>query len=53
MVEETRVDAHIVEYRRDDGTLLACALTDRLRDGLSMVYSFFIPARKRAAWAPI
>jgi arginine-tRNA-protein transferase len=53
MVEETPVNTHIVEYRKDDGTLLACALTDRLRDGLSMVYSFFHPARKGAAWAPI
>jgi leucyl-tRNA---protein transferase len=43
MVEETPVDTHIVEYRGPDGTLLACALTDRLRDGLSMVYSFFHP----------
>ena len=43
MVEETPVDTHIVEYRKSDGTLVACALTDRLRDGLSMVYSFFHP----------
>jgi arginine-tRNA-protein transferase len=43
MVEETPVQTHIVEYRVDDGTLVACALTDRLRDGLSMVYSFFHP----------
>src|SRR3954462_3249778 len=43
MVEETPVDTHIVEYRAEDGTLVACALTDRLRDGLSMVYSFFHP----------
>ncbi len=48
MVEETPVNTHIVEYRKasggnDGGTLLACALTDRLRDGLSMVYSFFHP----------
>jgi arginyl-tRNA--protein-N-Asp/Glu arginylyltransferase len=47
MVEETPVDTHIVEYRRkaDDapGTLMACALTDVLRDGLSMVYSFYHP----------
>jgi len=48
MVEETPVATHIVEYRRPDpdggpGTLLACALTDMLRDGLSMVYSFFHP----------
>ncbi len=43
MVEETPVDTHIVEYRSPEGTLLACALTDRLKDGLSMVYSFFHP----------
>jgi len=43
MVEETPVDTHIVEYRDRDGALMAAALTDRLRDGLSMVYSFFHP----------
>ncbi|HEY1614908.1 MAG TPA: arginyltransferase [Rhizomicrobium sp.] len=48
MVEETPVNTHIVEYRQpspDGGSmrLLACALTDVLRDGLSMVYSFFHP----------
>lgn len=47
MVEETAVDTMIVEYwkRGGDGTetLYAAALTDRLNDGLSMVYSFFEP----------
>lgn len=48
MVEETPVDTHLVEYRRTasgdaPGTLMACALTDALRDGLSMVYSFYHP----------
>jgi leucyl-tRNA---protein transferase len=47
MVEETPVNTHIVEYRQLDGhgrgRLVACALTDDLRDGLSMVYSFFHP----------
>ncbi|HEX3431700.1 MAG TPA: arginyltransferase [Rhizomicrobium sp.] len=48
MVEETPVNTHIVEYREAAGhgrpsRLLACALTDELRDGLSMVYSFFHP----------
>ena len=48
MVEETPVNTHIVEYRRRDvdgkpGALVACALSDVLRDGLSMVYSFFHP----------
>jgi arginine-tRNA-protein transferase len=44
MVEETPVETHIVEYRdRSNGQLMACALSDVLRDGLSMVYSFFHP----------
>ena len=49
MVEETPVSTHIVEYRdpnrssTERGRLIACALTDELRDGLSMVYSFFHP----------
>src|SRR5260221_14181035 len=48
MVEETPVDTQIIEYRRPGqngkpGPLVACALTDLLRDGLSMVYSFFHP----------
>ncbi len=47
MVEETPVNTHIVEYRMrgdgDQGQLKACALTDVLRDGVSMVYSFFHP----------
>ena len=48
MVEETSVDTMILEYRmRDEETgedrLLAAALTDRLTDGLSMVYSYFEP----------
>ncbi len=47
MVEETRVDTMIVEYwlREQSGheRLVATALTDRLADGISMVYSFFDP----------
>jgi arginyl-tRNA--protein-N-Asp/Glu arginylyltransferase len=43
MVEETAVNTHLVEYRTDDGTLVACLLADELADGLSMVYSFFDP----------
>ena len=48
MVEETAVDTMVVEYRRRDretgeDRLVAAALTDRLNDGLSMVYSFFVP----------
>jgi len=48
MVEETPVTTQLVEYRAPShrggtGRLLACALTDVLRDGLSMVYSFYHP----------
>lgn len=48
MIEETAVDTVVIEYAlRDSETgeekLIACALTDRLADGLSMVYSFFEP----------
>jgi arginine-tRNA-protein transferase len=52
MVEDTHVDTRIFEYRRrpepgmtspEEGELLAVALTDRMVDGLSMVYSFFDP----------
>ncbi|MEM1103772.1 MAG: arginyltransferase [Pseudomonadota bacterium] len=47
MVEETSVDTVMVEYRDFNGALAACALTDRLADGLSMVYSFFSPRAAR------
>ena len=48
MVEETAVDTIVIEYRladpaTGDERLVAVALTDRLTDGLSMVYSFFEP----------
>ena len=48
MVEDSHVDTRIVEYRLpqegdDEGRLVACCLTDRLSDGLSMVYSFYDP----------
>lgn len=53
MVEDTHVDTKIIEYRRrgpgsfitgkGEGELIAVALTDRMADGLSMVYSFFNP----------
>jgi len=46
MVEETPVQTQILEYRKTDGTLVGCALTDRLKDGLSMVYSFFHPGEE-------
>ena len=53
MVEDTHVDTQLVEYRRrgpdtfktgeGEGPLIGVALSDRLGDGLSMVYSFFDP----------
>ncbi len=43
MVEQTPVDTLVVEYRDSEERLIGCALTDRLTDGLSMVYSFFDP----------
>ncbi len=45
MVEETAVHTQICEYRDTDGKLLACVLRDRMRDGISLVYSFFDPDR--------
>jgi len=50
MVDASPVKSVVLEYRdeprfnREEGELLATALTDVLRDGLSMVYSFFDPA---------
>jgi arginyl-tRNA--protein-N-Asp/Glu arginylyltransferase len=53
MVEDTHVHTRIVEYRlreegsglheRPQGELVAVGLTDRMGDGLSMVYSFYNP----------
>ncbi len=54
MVEDSHVETRLVEYRRagpdsrfngrGSGPLYAVALTDVLKDGLSMVYSFYDPA---------
>ncbi|WP_417317631.1 arginyltransferase [Emcibacter sp.] len=47
MVESSPVHTHLVEYRLpaegsgEKGRLIGVALTDELKDGLSMVYSFF------------
>jgi arginine-tRNA-protein transferase len=45
MVEDTPVETMLIEYRDADQAAFGVALTDRLRDGLSMVYSFFSPER--------
>ncbi len=53
MVEDTHVDTKIIEYRKrgpdsfvtgqGEGELIAVALSDRMADGYSMVYSYFKP----------
>ena len=53
MVEDTHVETRIIEYRKrgpdtfitgkGEGELIAVALTDRMADGLSMVYSYYNP----------
>ncbi|MEX0346843.1 MAG: arginyltransferase [Rhizobiaceae bacterium] len=53
MVEDSHVDTKIIEYRKrgvdsfvtgsGEGELIAVALSDRMTDGLSMVYSYFTP----------
>jgi len=56
MVEDSHVETKIIEYRRrgpdsfitgrGDGELLAVALSDKMSDGLSMVYSYFSPEQE-------
>jgi arginyl-tRNA--protein-N-Asp/Glu arginylyltransferase len=53
MVEDTHVETKVIEYRmrgpdsfitgRGEGKLMAVALSDKMGDGLSMVYSYFDP----------
>jgi leucyl-tRNA---protein transferase len=53
MVEDTHVPTKVIEYRKrgpdtfitgkGQGELIAVALTDKMADGLSMVYSYFNP----------
>ncbi len=69
MIEDTTIETDVIEYRvagpetpanetpaaGPDGKppLIAAALTDRLHDGLSMVYSFYSPAattRSLGSW---
>ena len=52
MVEDTAVRTHLIEYRLPStdggpGDLVAVTLTDLLKDGLSMVYSFYDPTMER------
>lgn len=53
MVEDSHVDTRVIEYRKrgpdsfitgtGEGDLIAVSLSDRMSDGMSMVYSFFQP----------
>lgn len=46
MIEDTTIDSFVVEFRdREDGSLKATVLVDRMSDGLSAVYSFYDPQR--------
>lgn len=47
MVEDSPVETLIAEFRDPSGSLVACALVDRLDDGLSAVYSFFSAEESR------
>ncbi len=47
MVEDTPIKTFVIEHRDPSGQLVACALSDVLGDGLSMVYSFFDPTEAR------
>lgn len=44
MIEDTPVDSFLVEFRDESEDLLAVCLTDRMGDGYSLVYSFFLPS---------
>jgi arginine-tRNA-protein transferase len=53
MVEDTHIDTQLIEYRAGSpngqgvAPLYAVCLTDRLADGLSLVYSFYAPHHPR------
>lgn len=47
MVEESRLDTRVIEFRDPSGALVAACLGDWLSDGPSAVYSFFEPAQER------
>lgn len=44
MIEDTPVDSFLVEFRDQSNALLAVCLSDRMSDGYSLVYSFFLPS---------
>src|SRR2546430_17596829 len=54
MIEDSHVESRLVEYRltaaravaTGERPLVAACLTDLLGDGLSMVYSFYVPGEQ-------
>jgi arginine-tRNA-protein transferase len=47
MIEDSPIDTRLVEFRGQDGQLVACCLADWAADGISAVYSFFDTAESR------
>jgi len=49
MIEDSHIDTSLTEYRRGGPAerLVGACLTDRLADGLSLVYSFYAPHEAR------
>ncbi len=53
MIEDSHVETRLIEYRpskknaNGERPLLAACLTDILADGLSMVYSFYVPEERQ------
>lgn len=47
MVEDTPIETSLVEFRDQADQLVGACLTDRLGDGLSAVYSYFLPEMAR------
>jgi arginine-tRNA-protein transferase len=41
MVQSSPISTIIIEYRQNNGKLIGVALSDQMKDSLSMVYSFF------------
>jgi arginyl-tRNA--protein-N-Asp/Glu arginylyltransferase len=58
MIEDSHVESRLIEYRlaqnkalgQNEQPLVAACLTDLLADGLSMVYSFYIPGEQRRSF---
>ena len=47
MIEDTPIETLIVEFRDPDDRMVGACLADRLGDGLSAVYSFFLPGLEK------